>query len=363
MLDKKSIVLGIGFTNACNMNCNFCYSKNNRKYSFRQPISTWKNFICKNAQFIDSVNYGTGENALEDDWFELVDFISTNYPHITQAVTTNGSLSNILREDRRKEEIFLRSIKEVDVSLDYCDRKKHNSIRGNDHAFEWALDTMDFCNKNNIRLTVVTLGINDTLAISNYSGIFEIASKYNALNRLNIYRKSSELEDDCELDYDILLTALEWVSQNHKIIKISDPLLNAIYGDGDSIIDASGKTSFRIVSDGRIYPSTYLLHEKFVLGNITDENFSFENEKIREFTSLINTPIKCKKCKYEYMCKGGAIDRRYLWYKTFDEQDPYCPYRHQKLKDYKIDVCKDASEFQSVHDGYLPTLFFKGGKV
>ena len=38
-METANLVIGIGFTNACNMNCDFCYSKSNRMYSYKQPIA------------------------------------------------------------------------------------------------------------------------------------------------------------------------------------------------------------------------------------------------------------------------------------------------------------------------------------
>lgn len=361
-MERESIVLGVGFTNICNMNCDFCYSKNNREYSFRQPLHVWKDFFMKNGPYLKSINYGTGENALEDDWFELIEFIADTFPHITQAVTTNGSLAHILESDKNKERVFLKAIEEVDVSLDYVDVNKHNSIRGNVNAFKWAIETLKFCTSTKRRLTVVTIGLNETLEISNIEGIFEIAQRFDALNRINIYRKSIDRIDECELDYDILMTFLEWVSQNHTIVELSDPLFSSIFNTNEVTSDASGKSSFRIVADGRIYPSTYLLYDGFLLGNITDTNFAFDNVKNDFFLSQIVIPDGCQNCHYCNQCKGGAIDRRYLWYRSFNEPDPYCPNRHLESRSYDIKANTCNMQCNSVHKGYLPTLFFKGGK-
>ncbi len=358
-MKQEKIVLGIGYTNSCNMNCDFCYSKDNRMFSYKQPIDVWKKFFDKNGKYIQSINYGTGENVLEDEWFVLIEYIAEKFPDIVQAVTTNGSISKILNEDKKKKKIFLKTISEVDVSLDYSSKDKHNKIRGNNFAYEWALDTMSFCNENGLRLTIVTIGLDQTLELDNIEGIFNIAKKYNAYNRINIYRKSIDREDNCELSYNALMNFLQWASKNDSIVELSDPLFNAIYGNENNIEDKSGVSSFRVVSDGRIYPSTYLLHDDFLIGNIKDENFTF-NKKF-EFSSKVIIPDDCKECIYVDKCKGGAIDRRILWYKTFNHQDPYCPFLHHNESEYKIFINSKRGDFKSVHAGYLPTLFFKYG--
>ena len=41
----------------------------------------WYKFIDKNANLIESINYGTGENSLSQDWFELIHHIRSKYPN------------------------------------------------------------------------------------------------------------------------------------------------------------------------------------------------------------------------------------------------------------------------------------------
>ena len=56
--------IGWGLTNVCNMKCKFCYSKKVRVESESElTINEWKKFINENYMYIDSINYGTGENG------------------------------------------------------------------------------------------------------------------------------------------------------------------------------------------------------------------------------------------------------------------------------------------------------------
>lgn len=235
----------------------------------------------------------------------------------------------------------------------------HNNIRNNKFAYDWAIETIEYCNEHNIKLTIVTIGLDDTLKIKNISEIFKLAHKYNAINRINIYRKASDRNDECELSYDVLMEFLEWASKKQTVMDLMDPLFNSIAGGEDIVVDASGTNSYRIVSDGRIYPSTYLLTDDFLLGNINDKDFYFDNVTIKQFRDNILTPDYCKKCEFSNKCKGGAIDRRYLWYKTFNHPDPYCPKLHSNSKKYDIYYATHREKCESVHSNYLPTLFFK----
>jgi len=99
-----------------------------------------------------------------------------------------------------------------------------------------------------------------------------------------------------------------------------------------------------------------LITDNFIRGNIKDKNvLEYLNNRL-DFQSL--TPKGCLTCEFSSKCKGGVLDRRYLWYKTFDSADPYCPIRNnveEKLSKIKI---VNNDEFTSIHHGYLPTMFF-----
>ena len=115
--------IGWGTISHCNMNCQFCYSKYRRKNSKDLSYSDWIKFIDENHLKINSINYGTGENTLDKNWFKLVSYIRCNYPEIRQALTTNGHLSEAVK-DPECMEAFVNGIDEVDVSLDFCNEEQ-----------------------------------------------------------------------------------------------------------------------------------------------------------------------------------------------------------------------------------------------
>lgn len=358
-MSKEKYSIGIGFSSNCNMNCPFCYSKSKRKNEEKVMLSQWFDFFDRNYKVVKDINYGTGENTTSKEWYALINYIRGKYPHIKQALTTNGSLYKYVTEDSKKLDIVLRCIDEVDVSLDYGDPKKHNYNRGNPNAYNWVLGTLKFCKDNNIPSTIVILGIDDTLKIENLKQIFEIAKEYNAKIRINLYRPVVKSENFNPPTFENIIKAIDWISENHKITCLSDPLFSSIFSDNYTRYDPSGVSSIRITQDGNIYPSTYLLFDNFIMGNIRDYDLlaNANKQKNKNFdTEYI--PNICKKCENLNRCKGGTLDRRYLWYSSFEEQDPYCPKRYNKPVRYRNYKIYDDG-FESVHDGYLPTMFFK----
>ena len=352
--------VGWGITNACNMNCKFCYSKDTRHSTSDTTLKDWIKFVDENHEYIDSINYGTGENAISNDFFKFISYVRENYPNITQSLTSNGYIYERVSKDPELYDIYKKSIDEVDVSLDFAIPEKHNFFRGQPKAYDWAINTLKMLQKDKKTATIVFVGFEETMTPENIDGLFEIAKKYDALIRLNIYRPVSdnkEINKKFILSYKTLMSALEYINEKYKVVTLSDVLLGNIYTREKDIKENTGIDSIRILPDGSICPSTYLITKDFRNKyNIKQENVL---SKVK-FEDFIEAPIpeKCKDCEIRNKCKGGVYDRRMLWNKTLKERDPYCPFENNDYinkKQFKTLKKKRVS----VHDGYLPTMFFK----
>ena len=93
--------VGWGITNFCNMNCKFCYSKDTRLSTNTVTFEDWIRFIDENNKFIDSINYGTGENTISDEFFEFIQYVRKKYPNITQSLTSNGYIYERVSKRRK----------------------------------------------------------------------------------------------------------------------------------------------------------------------------------------------------------------------------------------------------------------------
>jgi radical SAM protein with 4Fe4S-binding SPASM domain len=353
--------IGWGTTSLCNMKCKFCYSKFHRNETKDLGLKEWLHFVDGNHEYINSINYGTGENSISDDWFSLIAYIRTKYPEIRQALTTNGYTSEVIQRDSDKKKILLPAIDEIDISLDYADKKKHNEFRGQEHAFEWAIQMLKICKDENIQATIVCLGSARNMYTDNLEGIFKIAKEYNALVRINLYRPTEGINEFTKqfiLSPEKLLNILYWIDRNHHILSISDALLSNLVTNSFEE-DPSGIDSIRILPDGSITPSTYLIEKNFIVGNILEKEVMKRLTKEMPMRAIIFDciPEECKHCKYVQLCKGGVYDRRYIWNKTLSKKDPYCIYTPGGEDFNKIEIT-DA-KFNSVHHGYLPTMFFE----
>lgn len=351
--------IGWGLTNTCNMNCQFCYSKETRKKIKETTLEDWIKFVDENHEQIDSINYGTGENATMNDFFTFIKYVRTHYPDIKQALTSNGYLYEKVSKNKELYDIYRECIDEVDISLDFVNKEKHNRFRGQPHAYDWAINALKMLSDDNKQATIVFVGFNETLQKENIDGLFEIAKKYNAVLRMNIYRPvspSDEINKRFLLDYNILKESLEYIKENYKIISLNDILLGNLYSKDANIKENTGINSIRILPDGSICPSTYLIDEKYKAEYSIKEKEVLKNIKFKEF---INAPIpnECENCPIKEKCRGGVYDRRILWYGSLLKRDPYCPMEnHDELIQHDYQFTK--SKRISVHDGYLPTMFF-----
>ena len=356
----KKYNVGWGLTNSCNMNCKFCYSKETRKNTKNVTIEDWIKFVNENHEYIDSINYGTGENTISDDFFKFILYVRTNYPTITQSLTSNGYIHERVKKNKKLYEIYKKCIDEVDVSLDFATAEKHNYFRGQPKAFEWAINTLEMLKKDDKKATIVFVGFEESMSKSNVDGLFQIAKKYNAILRLNIYRpvsESLEINKKFILKYKTLIETLEHINNNYKIISLNDVLFGNLYAKNANISENTGIDSIRILPDGSICPSTYLIDENY------RSDYNIKQEKVLtylKFEEFTNPPIpdSCKSCEIQSQCRGGVYDRRILWKKTLKERDPYCPFENNdNINKEKFRILK--RERVSVHDGYLPTMFFK----
>jgi len=355
--------VGWGYTGACNMECSFCYSRQARtspqieQVKLQQALA----FVKEHEGSIHSINWGTGENALDDEWWTLVCEVHAVAPQILQAVTTNGYLGYRSRCDSEAGRTLETCISDVDVSLDHADSARHNELRCHEHAFDWAISTLELCRSMSKPATIVMVGCEETLTEHNIAGIFGLADSYGCSVRINVLR----LVPGVGLSppsYASLKAAMCFIVKQYGVVSLADPLFAALWGL--HAVDASGITSMRILPDGRISPSTYLTASPWLVDGIYDDETVLLNDVRRSepFRLLADAqmPAACDSCPLRNSCRGGAKDRRVLCDGDLSERDPYCPTRHGDDVHWG-ELGPDAFGPRigpMIHDGYLPTLIF-----
>ena len=357
-MSPQTWTVGMGITSACNMNCPFCYSQDRRK-SKDLELDMWKSFMEKNGSLIDSINYGTGENTLSKSWYSLITFIHEKFPDIRQALTTNGSLALAIEEGNCADAIEA-CIEEIDVSIDFADSERHDKMRGYPGAYDMAVRTLDYCQSNGKQGTIVMLGAEEMLHLENLTHLFDLAKLYNAYVRINLYRHVSKKSAFQLPKISTIMTALNWIVNNHSVVSISEPVFRCIFGVPTDC-DKSAPSSMRILPNGDITPSTYLITGEWVAENITHDISIRKITKTTPFQRFMmqKIPEGCSGCPHADICRGGTRDRRFLTWGNLDHPDIYCPIAAGELtiKEslHQPEFLKDC---KTVHSDYLPTLIF-----
>jgi len=365
-VDMPGWNVGWGVARSCNMGCRFCYSRIAHDASSSPKganLAPYLQFVRDNALELATINWGTTENTTAGEWYELVSAIQGIAPHVVQAVTTNGYLARACRADVGREEVFVRCVREVDVSLDFCSPERHNLFRGHPEAFAMALETLEFCRRHSVPRSLVMLACGETLFPENLDGLFRIAAHYDAHVRLSILRpvRGCQL---APLDYGQLRAGLRWITERHDAVSLSDPLFAALAGCPTS--DPAGLRSARILPNGDVTPCTYLIEPPWVAANIYRERVQLNEIGSRWAFRALREPVQpepCRECTLWSACGGGAKDRRILAGGSLATRDPYCPRLHDDGLHWFSGRTAHMKESSAplVHAAYLSTLIFAHG--
>ena len=355
--------IGIGFTSKCNMKCKFCYSKKYRNIkSNKINYEKLLEFISYNRGNIDAINYGTGECVLEDKWWDFIQEVRRLNKEIKQGITTNGSLYVKVRRDGRKE-ILKNLINDVDISIDLANPNEHNFLRGHPKAFEFATKSLAICDELDIEKSIVMVATPKTFQLNNLEKLVELCNQYHCNLRINIYRPISVSKNQFIISPDQLYNGLIFLLKHMKILSISDNLFSSLLGEKKYKGDFTGYSSCRILNNGFITPGTYLITKGWFSTNIFDNPYcDLDNlHNTPQFRRILLSPIpqKCLNCEFMTYCRGGSYDRRWLFHKTLELPDPYCPFYLGKENPFRnISLNYSSKNSLLVHDGYLPTMIF-----
>ena len=106
---------------------------------------------------------------------------------------------------------------------------------------------------------------------------------------MNMYRPTEGVNDLSKqfiISYETFVDALNYIAKQHHIISMNDALFSSFLTN-ETVADPSGDRSIRILADGSITPSTYLIDETYIVANITEPNVLDKIEKSNMLTNLI----------------------------------------------------------------------------
>lgn len=336
--------VGIGLTNACNLNCPHCYSRISRK-SLHSKITSIcfsdLKLVCEKLK-VNSINLGTGESWLHPQFLDIFNYLHAK--KIKLSLTTNGFTASKLTDEE------LTWLNDIDFSLDFPTAKAHNLFRGQD-VFEKVIKNIKRCKKLGVETSIVTVLMNSNYK---YMGeMVELAKKLDVNLRVNVYKavRSKEYKPT----YAEFWKGIKFLFKKSQIISCSEPIVNAainnVVSEGGS---PCGKNSLRITPDGKIVPCVFWNRSDLKIKDLL-KNKAHLLEEGKEAIRIRKVPEECMNCEQLTICKGGCAARRV--YNNLNKPDEYCfKIRNNKPRlDYKFGETKDL-----VHSNYLCTIIVKG---
>ncbi len=305
------ISLGIGLTNACDLNCAHCY----RPQGAVKHLDLADVERCLAAFDVGSVNLGTGENILNPALPDVLDELHER--GIKTSLTSNGKSLLELDSDR------LLRLHDVEVSVDFPDRPSMDAFRG-DGAMARATEAVRRCAGLGLHVTVLAVMMRtnwDRLA-----DVAHLAKSMGASFRVNVFQPVHDT--DLMPSWDQFWDGFRLLFERTSLVTCTEPVVLAALGmqrDGGC---GCGRKSVRLTPAGDVLPCVYWPTPATTLAALEPGSQAavFESP---EFVACRSVPEPCQDCELVATCGGGCPARRRL-VGGLNEPDPYCPLKGDK---------------------------------
>lgn len=353
---KKLKKVGWGF-GLCNMRCEHCYNASSDcalipRYSF-QELKGVADKICPATR---DINFGTGEMICNPNVLELVYYIAGTYGHIDMSVTSNGYTVVEMNPVEVK-----RLFNDVDISIDFPDKEKHNDFRNHPMAWDWAIRALSILKELRLLHTVVTCVTSKTTN-EDILGLLRLAKEYDALFRINWFRHVGRGKSDLKVSAKRAWEIVEFLSSKGIFVSL-DPVFSGPLGYHSHPCPA-GRSSARIHQDMSVTAYPFLKGDDWTAGNILNGDTTLETVyQSKAFKRLRARKVSgCSSCEFLITCAGGCVTRATLHNGGMEFRDDFCPIEAGELLTVER-IREKGLTFQKignlVHDGYLCTTIIK----
>jgi MoaA/NifB/PqqE/SkfB family radical SAM enzyme len=298
--------LGIGLTNDCNLSCAHCYRDTSRIDHIRlEQVQQ----ICETVA-IESVGMGTGENAFNPEFSQIVEYLRER--GVRMSVASNGYTLTSIPEG------VLKAFHDVEVSIDFPTEAEQDTFRG---VGNWALvhQAIERCKRLGIEISILT-----TLMQTNYmqmDRMVALARQDGCNLRVNAYQ--SVKTDFYRLSYEEFWEGYRRLFAEGLVVSCSEPVVRAAMGLGE-IQSPCGRRSIRVNPRGQVIPCVYWPIDSKVAPTIQDlARIGDEIFVDGSFAAARYEPPSASGCA----CRGGCASRRALNHRL-DAHDDYCPWAY-----------------------------------
>ena len=234
------LALGVGLTNACDLECAHCYRDTGRidQLSLEQVTSA-----CECLP-VRSINLGTGENGLHPHYAEIVRELATR--GVKLSLTSNGYTIE------RSSDETLRAFREVEVSIDFPTEAEQDAFRGRGN---WKRVMVAIERAQGLGVTVTVLTVMMKTNFRRLPEIAKVAFAAGANYRVNVYQPVKT--DAFTLTYEEFWDGFRRLLAAARLVSTTEPILNAMLGEPFKNGSGCGRQTVRITPKGDIVPCVY----------------------------------------------------------------------------------------------------------
>lgn len=297
--------VGLGLTNDCNLECAHCYRPRGKIYNLTlQDVKR----IC-DAVDVTSVGLGTGENGLNPDFFEIIDFLRTRRIPVTLA-------SNGYTVQNTPDEV-LATFREVEFSIDFPDPKEQDAFRGRGN-FKRILYGIERCRRVGVAVSILAVLMN--VNYDKLGALAKTAASFGCNLRINVFQP---VQSDRYLpSYRQYWEAFRILFDAAAVISCTEPLVNTFSGLNSLHGSPCGRSSIRVTPLRKVLPCVYWPLRTADLDELARTHGDILN--CAAFQEARRIPEACLACEFVDNCRGGCRSRALL----LDRKalaDIYCP--------------------------------------
>lgn len=319
-------ILCLVLNNTCNLACDYCfankgkYDKPNEQMKWsvaKKAIDTLANTVIENSGSNMTISFFGGEPLLSFKLIQdIVQYIKVKYHniHCTYMITTNATLID------REKALFMENNKfDIMISIDR-NEKMHNRYRkylsGRGSYIDVIKGINKFSNKSilNARITITDANAD---IVSYIGDILELGFK-----RITFAVDYNISEKNFEIFIASLKKLIEKYLidiQNNKFYEITNfsrVIINIALNQRNLSHCNAGISYLAVSADGTYYRCPrFVGHSKFSLGDVKESKIL--QNKLKDFKKKVKDDptkrnIKCKKCKFVYLCGGMCYHHAYM---------------------------------------------------
>src|SRR3989454_8942486 len=300
------LALGVGLTNACDLECAHCYRDVGRvdELPEAQVLS-----VCESLP-VRSVNLGTGENGLHPDYAAIVRSLVDR--GVKLSLTSNGYTLE------RSSDETLGAFREVEVSIDFPTEAEQDAFRG---AGNWKRVMAAIERAQGLGVTVTVLTVMMKTNFRRLPEIAKVAFAAGAHYRVNVYQPVKT--DAFTLTYEEFWDGFRRLLAAARLVSTTEPILNAMLGAPFKNGSGCGPQTVRITPKGEIIPCVYWNKSDLRLEDLPAQGADGVLAS-PQFARVRQVPEACRSCPVLSVCHRGCGGRRELA-GGVEIADPYCP--------------------------------------